>query len=826
MRNIPIALLASLFALPAAAAEPSTPHAGELQARIERLSKVGRVLYVAAHPDDENTRLLAHLVGERDLRAAYVSLTRGGGGQNRIGPEQSELLGVIRTLELLEARKIDGAEQRFTRARDFGYSKTSAESLEVWGHERVLGDLVRVIRRFRPDVIVNRFATEGKTHGHHLASAILAREAFEAAADPERFPEQITDEGLEPWQADRMLRNVSTWRLPDDADMSPYLEVDVGGYSPLLGASWGEIAAASRSMHKSQGFGFPSERGPIQEWFEPLAGTKPTGDPFSEGLDLGWSRWDGTRKLRKLLAKAAEEFEPEAPHGVLPTLAKAREAMAALPPSPRRDAKLRDLERIMVDAAGLWLSARAETPAATRGQDLDVEVAALNRSPADVTLVALRLPDGRRVEVGDDLAEHAPLEREVGFRVPEDAPPAIPHWLEEPPSPSFYGTEDPARIGMPDWPASLRVGFEVEVGGRVLTVERDVVQAWTDRVRGELTRRVEVLPPVTATVAEDVVVFPNGRAATLHVTLRASAGAEKGRLHVEVPDGWSAAPSSHAFAFEARGDEQEVVVEVTPPEGDAPAGQVRLVVETDAGRSSRQLASLEYPHIPMRSVLQPATVKAVPLDIAGTDKAVGYVPGSGDVVAESLRQVGFDVTELDPDTLADADLSRFDAVVTGVRAFNVHPRLRFAHDTLMEFVEQGGLLLVQYNKNNRWNPMEGPLGPAPLEIGRGRVTDETAAMRALDPDDPLLNTPNELTAEDYEGWVQERGLYFAEEWDEVYRPVFEIGDPDEEPLRGSLLVTEYGEGTFIYTGLSFFRQLPAGVPGAYRLLANLVAHAD
>ncbi|MEZ4269481.1 MAG: PIG-L family deacetylase [Myxococcota bacterium] len=808
-----------MLLMPTAVPEP--PSAGALALAIDHLQVTGRVLYVAAHPDDENTRLLAWLVGERGFDATYLSMTRGGGGQNLIGTEQAELLGYARTLELLAARAVDGARQLFTRARDFGYSKNPEETLRLWGHDRALADVVRAIRTFQPDVIITRFSTEGPNHGHHTASALLAAEAFVAAADPKRFPELK----LRPWQADRLLENVSTWNRPPDADMSEFLQIDVGGFSPLLGLSWGEISATSRTMHKTQGFGSAPTRGATIEYFAPRAGTAPKTDPF-EGLDFSWNRVPGAERVKNLLEQASREFDPRAPHAVIPTLVSAHRAMAALKPSTVRDQRLRDLEDVIVRAAGLWVQARAESPAVGRGQQVEAKLEVVLQSPADAKLRAMTLPDGKRVAVDSALTVGKTVARSEPFAVKKDAPFATPHWLRHTPEPSFYDTRDASLIGQPDTPSPLVVGFDLEIGGLPIRVERALEYAVTDRVRGEVLRRVEVFPAATATAAQDVVLFPEGRAATVDVKLRAGFGPAKGTLRPKLPAGWRSEPASVPFELTEAGQERSVSLKIQPPANAKPGGSLELVAEVGATRDSWRLDTIDYPHLPQRSILRPATVALVPLALSGTERRVGIIPGSGDKVGDTLRQVGYSVVELDPEHVGDADLGRYDVILVGVRAYNVHPRLAFAHEKLMAWVEQGGLLVVQYNTVGRRDPPMDRLGPYPMAVGRDRVTDETATMTPVKPDHRLLTTPNRLAAADYSGWVQERGLYFAETWGPEYQPVFRIADPGEQPLEGSLLVAHHGKGAFIYTGLSFFRELPAGVPGAVRLLANILSYAQ
>ena len=805
----------------ALAQAPRQPHSGEIAAGIRRLGVVGSVLYVAAHPDDENTNLLAWLAGGRGMRAGYLSLTRGDGGQNLIGTEQDELLGLIRTQELLAARRIDGAEQLFTRARDFGYSKSAEETLRIWGHEEVLGDVVLAIRRFQPDVIVTRFNTRPPNHGQHTASALLAEEAFEAAADPKRFPEQLG--ALKPWKADRLLHNVSAWFLGPNADMSAYLKVDVGGFDPLIGQSWGEVSAKSRSQHRSQGFGMPAKRGPDLEYFQPLAGALPKADPF-EGLELSWRRWSGTEKIVQAVEEAWRGFDPRAPQRSIPVLLRVHEAISALPAdNPWKELKLRETEALVAACAGLFLEARAAEATAVPGDEVALNLVALNRSPGALRLVSVTLPGGEAVTAGAELTEHAPFKLSKKVTIPAAAPISTPYWLRKPVEGGLYAAEDRALIGRPEGDPSLTVTFVYEAGGKRFTVVRPVVYAWVDPVRGELYRAFEIVPAVTATLAREVFMFPNGGPQPVSVVLEAGRADAAGKVRLEVPQGWRVEPAELGFQLGSRGDERTVQFRVTPPKGAAERGRLRAVVESGGRSESWRVRKVNYEHIPPQVVRQPSEAQLVPFTLATKVRRIGYIPGPGDRVAESLAAVGYEVTLLPEERLATEKLDRFEAILVGVRAFNAYPRLALERERLLQYVEKGGRLVVQYNTNSRVGPLTALVSPYPLEIGRDRVTDETAAMTPLSPSDPLLSAPNRLGPADFEGWVQERGLYFASKWDEKYRPVFAMNDPGEQPVRGGLIVARHGKGSYVYTGIAFFRQLPAGVPGAYRLLANLLA---
>jgi LmbE family N-acetylglucosaminyl deacetylase len=787
------------------------------------------VLYVAAHPDDENTNLLAYLENDALVRTAYLSLTRGDGGQNLVGAEQGPELGLIRTQELLAARRLDGAEQFFTRARDFGFSKSPDETLRIWDREAVLADVVAVIRRFRPDVIITRFPPERTdTHGHHTASAMLAVEAFHAAADPKFHPEQLTG-GVAPWQAARLLWNRSSWGTKPNEDLSAFAKLDVGRFVPLLGLSTGELAAESRSMHKSQGFGVARDPGPIVESFRALDGKPLDAKAPLGGVDFSWRRLRGTAGLAAAADKLARGFDPTRPYASIPALLAFDRALDAVPDADLRAQKKREVAELVVACAGLFAEATAADHDVAPGHELEVTAKIVNRSPADVKLAEVRFPFAAPVVIdkplGGQTADHAggPLEAKQIVRVPADHAPTTPYWLAEPPAAGVYRTPDPRDVGAPESEPVLVVTFGLTIAGRPFTIARAVAYKWVDPVLGERTRPVEVTPLVSVRPDTGVLMFPDAAPRALGVRLTAGAPAVTGAARLELPAGWSAEPASVPFSLATKGAETVVSFRVHPAGPHPAGGALRVVAEVGGARYARGVVHIEHPHIPVQTWLAAADVRLVPVALATGGKRIGYVPGPGDEVPAALRRVGYEVTLLDAAALAPAALARFDAVVTGVRAFNTDERLRAAHAALMAYVEGGGTLVVQYNTNNRLAPLSGPVGPYPFEIGRERVTDETAAVTFRDAKHAAVTTPNALGLRDFDGWIQERGLYFAETWDPRYETVFTMHDPDEPPLGGSVLWARHGKGTFVYTGLAFFRQLPAGVPGAYRLFANLLA---
>ncbi len=712
----------------------SAQSSAELYRDLKKLQVVGSALYVAAHPDDENTRLLATLANEQKVRAAYLSFTRGEGGQNLIGQELGPLLGLIRTQELLAARRVDGAEQYFTRAADFGYSKSVDETLSRWDHDAVLGDAVKVVRDVKPDVIITRFALEGgDTHGHHTASARLALEAFKAAADPAFEP------GLgPPWQARRIVWN--SWKEDPKG-----LQLDSSAFNPLLGLTYGELAATSRSMHKSQGFGAAPIHGPSPEWLIHLAGEP--GKSLFDGIDTTWSRVPGSQPLQKLLEQAVREFRYEKPSASVPVLLKALDAMRALKGAPSH--KVAELESLIAGCAGVFVEAAASSYSVVPPGPLEVTLTALVRTDAPLKLKEVRLSDGQTAQPG-----------KATLKV-EQAP----------------------------WADFVFDAF---------TLRREVQFKWVDPTVGERYRPVELLPPVTVKPDSTLLVFADDKPKTLKVVVTAQADAQSGEV------------LGQKYALAKKGDSAELKLTVKPANGTLSLGLSTLT-------------RIEYAHIPVQTVLAPADVKLVRVPLQrGRVTRIGYVPGAGDEVAQSLRQVGYEVTLLDDEALRVKPLDGYDAIVVGIRAYNVNPKLPSYRARLMQYVEKGGTLLLQYNTKNRVSDVPPELGPWPFELSNDRVTDETAEV-VLDKH-PVATKPNALAPADFDGWVQERGLYFAGKWDERYVTPISMHDPKEDPKKGSLLVAKHGKGTFIYTGLAFFRQLPAGVPGAYRLFANLLAH--
>ena len=801
---------------------PEQMNASDIQLALQKLNVLGRVLYIAAHPDDENTNLMALWANGSLYDAAYLSVTRGDGGQNLIGPELGERLGVIRTEELLDARRIDHAQQFFTRATDFGFSKTADETLRIWDHQKILADIVWVVRNFRPDVMVTRFSPEDqKTHGHHTASAILAQEAFSAAADPNRFPEQLAF--VKPWQATRLVWNTSPFFFTNrnlSFDPTGLTVLEAGGYNPLLGKAYTEIAAASVSMHKSQGVGSPPRRGARKEYFKPLEGQPMTSALF-EGVDTTWSRVANSESVAEQIRQIISKFNPADPAASVPELLKLRQSMSGIQDESWIAEKKAQLDKIIAGCLGLHVEASTATEAFTPGQTAAIKLEAINRSNVPVTLQEARFPNtGDSNKIDAALPSNELVTKDLSCRIPDDAEYSQPYWLRKPGALGTFAVDDQKLIGLPENPPALPVEMVLQVNGQELRYLVDTKYRAVDPVAGEVRSPVVISPPAFVNVGNSVFVFPTNQPKPVSVRVTAATGAVKGELKLAAPQGWQVSPASIPVDLKAANAEMATTFTVKPPNQNG-EGTLRAIVSIDGRDYSLERIRISYPHIGVQTLMPPAQAKLVRADIRKKGERIGYIPGAGDDVPESLRQIGYSVKVLSEPEITAKNLTQFSAVVLGIRAYNTQDRISNWLPELFDYVKDGGVAIAQYNtladlKTNQ-------LGPYPLEISRDRVTDENAQVRVLAPSNPLMNLPNKITPKDFDGWVQERGLYFPNKWDTAWTPILSCNDPKEKPLDGGLLVAKSGKGFFVYTSYSWFRQLPAGVPGAYRLFANMLS---
>ncbi len=818
-----------LLSLGLYAQPPKRWTSGDIHEAIQKLNFLGSVLYVAAHPDDENTRMISYLANEVKANVAYLSLTRGDGGQNLIGPEIEDLLGVIRTQELLAARRIDGGKQLFSRANDFGFSKHPDETLRIWDKNAVLSDVVWAIRSWQPDVIINRFDHEsaGRTHGHHTASAMLAYEAFDLAGRKDMYPEQLRY--VTPWQPRRLFFNTSWWFYGSQdafakADKSDLMSMDIGVYYPIKGKSNNEIAAESRSMHKCQGMGATGARGSELEYLKILKGDLPKGkaDIF-EGINTTWSRVKGGEPIGALLAEAEKNFNYKNPATSVPMLIKAYRLIKALPDSYWKHVKSADIQEVILACMGLFTEAIASDYSATPGQEIAVTLEVTNRSAVNLILQSiLFLPEGQDTLLKRPIGNNEQFKLQRKLRIPENVGLTNAYWLNTPWQLGMYTVDNQLLRGLPETPRTFRIRLRLLVEGEPLDYEIDVIHKRTDDVRGEVYRPFEITPPIFTNMAEKVYVFSNAAPQTVEVILKSGAPNVSGSVRLAHPSGWRVEPPQIDFALKIKGEEQTVRFSVFPPEAQS-EGQVKPVATVDGKSYGEEVVLIDYEHIPTQTILRDAAAKVAKIDLKKAGDRIGYYMGAGDNIPASLKQIGYQVTLLDDRDLTPENLRQYDAVIMGVRAYNTRERLKFAQPKLFEYVANGGTLIVQYNTSFELVLPAEQLAPYMLKLSRDRVTMEDAEVRFLKPDHQVLHFPNKITTKDFEGWIQERGLYFPSEWGPEFTAVLSCNDPGESPKDGGLLIAKYGKGHYIYTGYSWFRELPGGVPGAFRLFANMIS---
>lgn len=801
-------LVVLLSGLTAAAQGPERITSAEIYLRLNKLNVLGTVLYVAAHPDDENSRLIAYMAKDRLYRTGYLSMTRGDGGQNLIGDEQGVELGLIRTQEMLAARRVDGAEQFFSRAFDFGFTKSTDEALKTWGEQKILSDAVWVIRKFQPDVIITRFPPDSRAgHGHHSASAVLAHEAFLAAADPTKFPEQF-QYGVKPWKVKRILWNTFNFGGTNTTS-EDQLKIDVGVFNPILGKSYGEIAAESRTNHKSQGAALTPARGASMEYFTLVDGDAAHGDPM-DGVETSWRRVQGGERVEGMVNQVIHEFSLAHPEKSVPALVDIYKVIAALPDGYWRTQKLKEVQQLIADCSGLWMEAVTHTPYAVQGDWVPVTLVLNNRLNAPIAVKGVSV-DGVDTAWQEELQGDKNYSLSRTIHIAPDKPVTQPYWLREEMSPGSFNVGDQRLIGNPQGAAAYEVRFRLVIGGQEFVYTRPVQYKYTDPVKGELYEPVTVIPPVTGQFDPALTLFTASEEKSFRADVQNHVEGSLPPMELTPTTGftvskpvgltWEARPAVHGTETVTAG----------------------LLVDRQGRHDTvQQLTTIAYEHIPRIDYFRPAREKFVAADVRTAGHRIGYIEGAGDKVPAALQQMGFEVVLLKERDITSAYLKSFDAVIGGIRAYEIHPWLKAKHDVLMGYVKDGGNLIVQYDRGNL-GEMTTNIGPYAFAVSNLRVTDENARVSFLQPAHPVLNYPNKITDQDFEGWVQERGIYFAGQTDPAYESVLSMNDPGEKEQKGSLVIAHYGKGIFVYTGLVFFRELPAGVPGAYRLMANIIA---
>ena len=831
MKKISLFILSICVIVLANAQAPKSYTSSEILLQLKKLNTVGSVLYIAAHPDDENTRLIAYLANEKCLRTGYLSLTRGDGGQNLIGSEQGIELGMIRTQELLAARRIDGGEQFFTRAYDFGFSKNPEETFTKWSHDSILSDMVWVIRNFRPDIIITRFATDGSGgHGHHTASAMLAEEAFDAAADPTRFREQL--QYISVWKTRRMFWNVSTRFANPNADMSSYIKLDVGGFNPLLGKSYGEIAAESRSMHKSQGFGSAKQRGESFEYFKPIKGDTIGLKEIFEGIDFTWKRIKGGEKIGINIINIIKSYNALQPEFISKQLIQVYNSI-----DEKENAYQSDLTgKIILNCNGFYRESIADKP----NYSIDEKI---------------KIADGTIIRVTNSLLKgYVFNEFNRDTTIFSSNKISYLYWTENKIQNNMFVLNDKNNLLRNNvYQPYVITAYDFMPNSKGVKMFDQLQYKWVDPEKGELYRPLVITPPVMLNLTQKSFVFTDLNPKEIQVIVKAEKDHVKGVLSIKSDSKLNAykiisedkndpkvalaalttfnySPISYNFELAKKGDEKiftfqfraPVTSNVTLSEVEGYT-TINFTAEVDGISYTKGIKEIKYDHIPVQTWFPEAEAKLVKVDVMKTFNTVGYIQGAGDAVPASLEQMGYKVIMITDEQLQNGNLNEFPAIVLGVRAFNTNEKLQQYKQRVFDYVKEGGNLIVQYNTNSFFGPLKDQISPVPFKLSRDRVTIEEAPVTFLLPEHPVLNFPNKITNDDFDGWIQERGIYFGTDMDSSFQCPLSMNDPGEKPNNGSLIIAKYGKGNYVYTGLAFFRELPAGVAGSYRLFANILS---
>lgn len=752
----------------------------EIFSKLKKLDVVGSVLYIAAHPDDENNSFLPFLTNDRMYRTAYLSLTRGDGGQNLLGKEQGIELGLIRTKELLAARQQDGAEQYFSRAYEFGFSKSADEALAIWDHQQVLSDAVWVIRKFQPDIIIARFPPDARAgHGHHAASAIIAKEAFIAAADPKQFPEQFKY-GVTVWQAKRILWNTFNFGGANTTN-DQQLKIEVGGYNALIGKNYGEIGAEARSMHKSQGEGRPRRRGSITEFFDWVAGDKATKD-IMDGVNTNWTRLNAP-EIHDAVTAIVQNYKIENPEKSVKDLVQLYKLVNNLPSSVWKNYKLDEIKSLVQACAGLFMEATSSQQQVFPGKNLPLQFSMNQRTNVPVNLGLVQLP-GRDSIFNKKLGVNQNLYWEHNYSIPLTQSISQPYWLVSPKTEGMFVVNDQQLIGQPENDPAFICKLNVSIENQLFEFQIPVQYKYVDLTKGEVYQPITVVPGQEIKYEKELHLLNGEKSIAVNYQIINHLGQNE----------------SKSFS----------------------TNDPAVILPTPASAVFQK--TIQYDHISTITYFPTATTTFVKAQVNTKGKKIGYIDGAGDKIPEALVELGYSVTYLKPSDFVLDKLKSFDAIIVGIRAYNLYEYLTTDNEELNKYIEQGGNVIVQYLKSNQVGLQKIKVGPYPFIVNSGRrVTQENVPVTFALPQHVVLNSPNKITATDFENWVQERSTYQAENADALFEMPFRMSDKGEAPSNGSLLIAPYGKGNFVYLSLTLFRQLPAGNPGAFKLLANLIA---
>ncbi|MFC6267402.1 PIG-L family deacetylase [Frigoriflavimonas asaccharolytica] len=799
-----IFLLISLFS----SAQSVSNSSSEIYDDLLRLQNNTTVMYLAAHPDDENTRVISWLTHEKHVDAVYLSLTRGDGGQNLIGTEKGELLGLLRTQELLEARKMDKGRQWFTRALDFGYSKTATETLKFWDKQKILADVVWAIRKNKPEIIITRFDpnSNGETHGHHTASAILAMEAFDLAGDPKAFPEQLKYVNV--WQPQRLFHNTSWWFYGskekfEEAEKGKLYTINVGNYYPILGISNNEISSKARSKHACQGFGMALERGNDTEYLKLLKGDAPKSNDIFDGINLK----SDNKTVQNLLDKTVSEFKFDNPQSSLNNLLAIYNTIKKENPTDFKIEKVKDL---ILKTQGIYFEWTAEAAFGTIDEEINTKLEITNRSN---TTVKYYLAGNTEQEILPGESSKSAQKFTI-----KDSKFSNPYWLQNLPKNNLYVVNSPDEIGQAEILNPVKKTITLNLNSTKIDFDVPLQQKTVNPSIGELYEPFYNIPAFTANFEQENFIFSN-QPKQITVEVESFVANSTANISLKGSKDWKiSAPQD--IQFKEIGEKKKLIFTVEPLSKNA-SSTLETIIESNGKTYNQSLNIVEYPHIDRQIWLKNSQAKIQNLDLKIPAVKIAYIKGSGDDVPASLRAIGMKVEELDIKNWNANILKNYDVLILGIRTFNVNPEMNLINRDLWKFVEDGGLIINQYNTNN--SLLTKDIAPFGLSLGRSRISEEDAKLKILVPDSPIFNSPNKITDKDFEAWVQERGLYFANSWDKNLIPYLEGNDLGETPNQGILLSGKYGKGTYVYTGLSFFRELPAGIPGAYKLFMNILA---
>ncbi len=821
MRHVFVVVLFFVFSLCAPGQVAKTFTSSEIFQQIKKLNVLASVLYIAAHPDDENNALLPYLANEKLYRTGYLSLTRGDGGQNLIGDEQGIELGLIRTQELLAARRVDGAEQFFTRAYEFGFSKSAAEALRIWDKEKILSDVVWVIRQFEPDIIIKRFPPDARAgHGHHAASSILADEAFTAAADPNRFPGQFKY-GVKPWQAKRILWNTYNFGS-NNTTSEDQLKIDIGGYNAMIGKSYGEMGGEARTQHKSQGEGRPRRRGQSFEYFTTTAGDASKND-LMDGITIDWKRISGGEKIQSMINDILAGYNIEKPENSVAALVELYKQIQVLPAGNWRNKKLDEVQQIIEECSALFAEATSAQRNVVQGDPLSATIFINKRKDINALLKHIQFENF-------DSSFSIPLTPNQNFTfnktltISPDKKISQPYWLVYPPLSGTFDVRDQLLIGKAENDPSFLVKLTVNIEGQDFVIIRPVQFKYNDPVKGDVYQPVPVLPKVEMSFTKENFISMNGGLADVGYRLRNNNSNDiiAYKINQQYPNNWQ--NNFRTISYKQTANKEQSGTIIFKPLSKETNTTEEINLATIDGKYDGYTKTISYEHIPTITYFPKAKANLVKLDIKIIGKKIGYIVGAGDKLPQALEAMGYEVRTLSAADLTDNTLKQFDAIITGIRAYNIYEYLSDKNDVLMRYVQNGGNLIVQYLKSNQVGANKVQVGPYPFAVNpQSRITEENAKVNFILPEHQVLNYPNKITEKDFEGWVQERSTYQADQADAHYEKPLQMADTGESASDGSLLIAKFGKGNFIYTGLVFFRQLPAGVPGAYRLMANLIA---